>query len=135
MSLGRILVIDDEADMRKSLRLVLTRAGYDVVEAENGEKAIEAIKSAEGAHMIDTIICDVYMPKMNGLEAVAYFRSQFPSVPVIVLTGQTDKQWADLFFKQGVSDYLVKPVEPGKIIDAVRKTTRERILFKDSSDT
>ena len=135
MSLGRILVVDDEADMRKSLRLVLTIAGYDVVEAENGEKAIEVIKSAEHAHMIDTIICDIYMPKMNGLEAVAYFRAQFPSVPVIVLTGQTDRQWADLFFKQGVSDYLVKPIEPEKLTAAVRKTTRERILLKDSSKT
>ena len=135
MSLGRILVVDDEADMRKSLRLVLTIAGYDVVEAENGEKAIEVIKSAEYAHMIDTIICDIYMPKMNGLEAIAYFRAQFPSVPVIVLTGQTDRQWADLFFKQGVSDYLVKPIEPEKLTAAVRKTTRERILLKDSSKT
>ncbi len=47
MALGRVLVVDDEADLRKSIRLILTKAGYDVVEAEDGEQAIEAIRSGE----------------------------------------------------------------------------------------
>jgi two-component system chemotaxis response regulator CheY len=135
MSLGRVLVVDDEPDLRKSLRLILTKAGYDVVEAEDGERAIEIIKSADNAHAIDTIICDIYMPNMNGLEAIAHFRSHFPSIPVIVLTGQTDGQWADSLFKQGVSDYLVKPIEPATLTAVVQKTTRERILLKGLSRT
>jgi two-component system chemotaxis response regulator CheY len=130
MSLGRVLVVDDESDIRKSVRLILTQAGYDIVEAEDGEKAVAVIKSADNANEIDTIICDIYMPKMNGLEAIAHFRSQFPSIPVIVLTGQTDMHWATALFKQGVADYLVKPVDPGNLTAAVQKTTRERILLK-----
>ena len=132
MSLGRVLMVDDEPDMRKSVRLVLTRAGYDVVEADDGEKAIAVLRSADAdnAHAIDTIICDIYMPTMNGIEAITYFRSHFPSIPVIVLTGQTDMHWAASLFKQGVSDYLVKPVEPDTLTAVVQKTTRERILLK-----
>ncbi len=135
MSLGRILVVDDEAEVRKSLRLMLTKAGYEVVEAEDGEKAMEVMNSGDNARMIDTIISDIYMPNMNGMEAIAYFRSQFPSIPVIVLTGQTDRQWVDMLYKQGVSDYLVKPVEPETLTSLVRKTTRERMLLKDSFKT
>ncbi|MGH7166173.1 MAG: response regulator, partial [Nitrospiraceae bacterium] len=92
MGLGRILVVDDEADVRKTVRLTLAKAGYDVVEAEDGEKAIAAIKSGDNPLMVDTVICDLHMPKVNGLEAIAFFRSQFPSVPVIVLTGKPDVQ-------------------------------------------
>ena len=135
MSLGRILVVDDEAEVRKSVRLILTKAGYEVVEAEDGGKAMEVMNSGDNARMIDTIISDIYMPNMNGMEAIAYFRSQFPSIPVIVLTGQTDRQWVDMLYKQGVSDYLVKPVEPETLTSLVRKTTRERMLLKDSFKT
>ena len=55
MGRGRVLVVDDEADMRKSVRLTLTKAGYDVVEAEDGEKAIEAVRSGDNPLMLDTI--------------------------------------------------------------------------------
>jgi two-component system chemotaxis response regulator CheY len=135
MGLGRVLVVDDEADVRKSVRLTLTKAGYDVVEAEDGQKAIAAIRSDDNPLMVDTIICDLYMPKVNGMEAIAFFRSQFPSVPVIVLTGQPDVQNASALFKQGVVDYLVKPVEPAKLTAAVAKAAKEHVLFKDQFKT
>src|SRR5437016_14566956 len=112
MGLGRVLVVDDEAVVRKSVSLLLTKAGYDVVEAEDGEKGIAAIKADGNALLVDAIICDLYMPQVNGMEAIAYFRSQFPSVPVIVLTGKPDISNAAAMFKQGVMVYLIKPVEP-----------------------
>jgi len=131
MVLGRVLVVDDDPAVRKSVRLILSKAGYDVVEAEDGEKAIEVLRSGDNPLMIDTIICDIYMPKMNGMEAIAYFRSQFPSVPVIAWTGQADMQWADSLFKLGVVHFLVKPVEPEKLTAVVNLTTREHVLLKD----
>ena len=131
MGMGRVLVVDDEADVRKSVRLILTRAGYDVVEAEDGEKGIAAIKSAGNALLVDTIVCDLYMPKVNGMEAIAYFREQFPSVPVIVLTGKPDIPNAASLFKQGVVDYLVKPVEAEKLTAAVHRAVQGHVLFKD----
>ncbi len=118
---GRVLVIDDEPEVRKIVRFALEKQGYDVVEAEDGEKAIETIRSGDNSLLTDVIICDVRMPKINGLEAVAFFREQFPSVPVIVLTGYPDMELATSFIKQGVMEYLVKPVEREKLIETVDK--------------
>ncbi len=118
---GRVLVIDDEPEVRKIVRFALEKQGYDVVEAEDGEKAIETIRSGDNSLLTDVIICDVRMPKINGLEAVAFFREQFPSVPIIVLTGYPDMELATSFIKQGVMEYLVKPVEREKLIETVDK--------------
>jgi two-component system chemotaxis response regulator CheY len=123
--------VDDDANVRKSVRLILTKAGYDVVEAEDGEKGIATIKADGNALLVDTIICDLYMPKVNGMEAIAYFREQFPSVPVIVLTGKPDISGAAAFFKQGIVDYLVKPIEAEKLTAAVHKAVQGHVLFKD----
>lgn len=131
MGLGKVLVVDDEADVRKTVRLTLTKAGYTVVEAEDGEKAIQAIRSGDNPLMVDTIICDIQMPKINGMEAIAYFRQQFPQVPVIVLTGHPNIEGASTLYKQGVVEYLVKPVEPEKLAAAVGKAVKEHTLFKD----
>ena len=131
MGLGRVLVVDDEADLRKSTRLILTKAGYDVVEAEDGEKAIQAIRSGDNPLLLDTILCDLVMPKVNGMEAIAFFRQQFPRVPIIVLTGHPNVEGAaDLFKKGNVVDYLVKPIVPAKLIASVEKAVKERELFE-----
>lgn len=130
MAKGRVLVVDDEADLRKSARLILTKAGYDVVEAEDGEKAIQAIRSGDNPLLVDTIIMDLVMPKVNGMEAIAFMRSQFPKVPILVLTGHPNVQNAAELFKQGVVDYLVKPIVPDKLLASVDKAVKERELFE-----
>ena len=94
MSAGRILVVDDEADIRKTVSFTLSKAGYDIVEAEDGEAAMNKIREGDNPLMVDTIICDMQMPKVNGMESIAFFRQQFPSVPVIVLTGNPEIQGA-----------------------------------------
>jgi two-component system chemotaxis response regulator CheY len=129
MGLGRVLVVDDEPNIRKVLRLTLTMAGFDVVEAEDGEKGVAAIqKSDENALLVDVIICDIRMPKVNGIEAIAYFRSQFPSVPVIVLTAYPDLKVAAALLKEGVTEYLVKPVEAKQLIAAVHRATFQKAV-------
>lgn len=130
MGPGRVLVVDDAAVIRKWLRLILTKAGYDVVDAEDGEKGVAAIQNSdENALLVDVIICDLYMPEMNGMEAIAYFRSQFPSVPVIVLTGTPDLLNArKLNMEQGVMDYLVKPVQPEQLLAAVHKAAFQKAV-------
>jgi two-component system chemotaxis response regulator CheY len=134
MSLGRVLVVDDEADVRKSVRLTLQKAGYEVVEAEDGEKGIKAIKSGDNPIMVDAIICDIHMPKVGGNEAIAWFRSQFPSVPIVVMTGKPDVGNATKLMKDGVADYLVKPVEPEQLKAVVNKVARARV-WKDQFKT
>ncbi len=130
MSLGRILVVDDEADVRKSVRLVLTKAGYEVREAEDGEKAITQIRSNDNPFKVSLIICDIHMPKVNGMEAIAYFRQEFPSVPVIVLTGEPEIAGATHLFKLGIVDYLEKPISPEKLTQVVHKSVRDHV-FRD----
>jgi two-component system, chemotaxis family, chemotaxis protein CheY len=125
MSLGRVLVVDDEADIRKSVRLILTKAGYDVVEAEDGGHAITQLVSNDNPFKVGLIICDIVMPKVNGMEAVAYFRQEFPSVPVIVLTGEPKLAGATHLFKLGIVDYLEKPISPEKLTQVVRNSIKE----------
>ncbi len=129
MALGRVLVVDDEADLRKDIRLILTQADYDVVEAEAGEQAIEAIRSGDNPLLVDTIICDLVMPKVSGMEAIAFFRSQFPGVPILVLTGHPNIENLNELYQQGVVDYLVKPIAPEKLLAAVEKAVAKHKLF------
>jgi two-component system chemotaxis response regulator CheY len=123
---GRILVVDDEPDVRKVVKMTLNKAGYDVIEAEDGEKAIAAIKKGENPLLLDVIISDIRMPKINGVEAINYFQEQWPRVPLIVLTGFPDMEMATGFLKEGIVDYLVKPVEKEKLIASVTKAMEQR---------
>jgi DNA-binding NtrC family response regulator len=125
MSEGRVLVVDDEADVRKSVRLILSKAGYDVIEAEDGEVGVQTVKSGDNPLSLDAIICDLNMPKMSGMEAIPYFRSQFPSCPVIVLTGAGTVDRATTLFKQGVVEFLTKPIDKDKLVGAVQKAIKE----------
>jgi two-component system chemotaxis response regulator CheY len=124
----KILVIDDEAEIRKTIRLQLEATAFEILEAEDGEQAIQTLDN-ENVLEIDVIICDVRMPKINGIEAVAYFRQEYPGIPVLVLTGYPDVNLAVEFMKGGVVDYLVKPVEKTQLLAAVTKAVEQRSLF------
>ena len=127
---GRVLIMDDEPDVRKVVKMILTKAGYDVIEAEDGEKAIAAIKEGENPLLLSVIICDIRMPKINGVEAINYFQQQWPRVPLIVLTGFADMKMAIEFLKIGIVDYLVKPVAKEKLMNAVAKAIGQRELHR-----
>lgn len=127
-SLGVVLVVDDEESVRKISRITLTKAGYEVIEAENGEKAIEALNAGENPLTVDVILCDIRMPKVNGIEAIHYFQTQYPSVQIIVQTGFPDLNLATSLLKQGIVDYLVKPVEREKLLEAVAKAVEQRTI-------
>ena len=120
---GRILVV---AAIRAVVRRMLERGGYEVVEAEDGEAAIEAINSGDNRLMLDAVICDIRMPKINGLDAIAYFRGAYPRVPLIVLTGYPDTDMALSCMHEGVVDYLVKPVDGKRFRLAVEKAMEQR---------
>ena len=98
-----------------------------ILEAEDGEQGIAFLN--ENALTVDVIICDVRMPKINGVEAVKYFHREYPSTPVIVLTGYPDVNLAVEFMQQGAVEYLVKPVEKEQLVAAVEKAAAKRTLF------
>ena len=127
---GRILVVDDEENIRKLVRLSLTKAGYDVEEAENGEEGEKIIRAKDNPLMIDVILCDIRMPKVNGIEAIAFFQKEFPSVPIVVITGFPDTEMAVDLMKQGVLDYVPKPILSEKLLDVVAKAMAKRTSLK-----
>jgi two-component system chemotaxis response regulator CheY len=129
---GRILIVDDDENVRKVLRVTLKEAGYDVVEADHGGTGIERIMSDDNRLMVDVIICDIRMPQINGLEAVDYFRRQFPSIPILVLTGYPDTKMAGDLLSKGVADYLVKPVDEDKLLSAVKAGMAQRLRLVDN---
>jgi two-component system chemotaxis response regulator CheY len=127
---GRVLVVDDEKNIRDLIRMALTKAGYDVLEAEDGAKAVEVLRKDDNPLMVDVITCDIRMPKVNGIEAIAFFRKEFPSIPVVVITGFPETEMAVSLLKQGVSDYVPKPVESQKLLAVVAKAMEQRIALK-----
>ena len=124
MILGRVLIIDDQVYVRQAVRLVLTKAGYDVIEAEDGAQAIHILGEHQNASNVDTIICDLQMPNVDGAEAIRHFQRYFPRIPVVVLTGAPDFVLTDVLRDQGVADYLLKPVSAKRLMEVVRVTVR-----------
>ena len=122
----RILVIEDEVEIRSIVKNHLVNANYEVVEAEQGEEAIQKINKGDNPLNIDAAICDIRMPKINGIEAISYFQKEYPTLPLIVMTGFPDTQRAVSLLKNGVKDYLVKPVEKDTLLAAVKKAVLER---------
>ncbi len=122
MNVGRVVIIDDDPELRRATRLVLTKAGYDAFEAADGEQGIAVIRS--GVPPINAIFCDLDMPRVNGMEAIAYFHAHCPSVPVIVMTGTGDLNIATELYKQGIVDFLSKPVLPETLVRSVEKAMK-----------
>ena len=121
MSKGRVLVVDDEADVRKSVRLILSKAGYDVEEAEDPETGVALAKSGQNPLPLSAIITDLNMPKINEIIVIPYLRSQFPSCPVIVLSGSNMLERAVNMFKKAGVEFLAKPIDQERLLGAVEK--------------
>ncbi len=122
---ARILIADDEEDIRKILHLLLEKKGYDVIEAVNGRDAVD--KAWNGG--IDLIIMDIMMPYISGVEATAEIRS-FSTVPILFLTAKSldgDKESAYL---SGGDDYLVKPFSSTELVLRVESLIRRYTIYK-----
>jgi two-component system chemotaxis response regulator CheY len=119
MAKGKILVVDDEADVRDVIKLQLEQRGLNVLEAVDGQNAIDILRSEDNLVNVGVILCDIRMPKVNGVECIQYLREQAPGIPVVVITGYPDTELATDLMKKGVKDYLVKPVEKEKLLAVV----------------
>ena len=116
----RILIVDDEADIRRILRILLEKAGYEVIEAQDGRSAVECIKNDRS---IDLCIMDVMMPNMTGIEATAAIRG-FSPVPVLFLTAKSLAQDKAMAYSSGGDDYVVKPFSSSELLMKVEALTR-----------
>ncbi len=118
---GRILIIDEEEEIREVLKMHLESAGYKVIEAEDGEDGINQLKKGANLLQVGLIITDIRMPKVNGVEAIDYIKANAPSKPIMVLTGYPDTDLAISLLKKGVKEYLVKPVDKKTLLEKVKK--------------
>jgi two-component system chemotaxis response regulator CheY len=119
MASGKILVVDDEADVRDVIKLQLEQRGLNVLEAVDGQNAIDILKSGSNMMNVGVILCDIRMPKVNGVECIEFIRKEAPGIPIVVITGYPDTELASDLLKKGVKDYLVKPVEKEKLLAVV----------------
>jgi two-component system chemotaxis response regulator CheY len=120
----RILIIDDEKKTRTVVKQFLVKANYEVIEAESGETAIQKIK--DNSLIVDAAICDIRLPQIDGTEAINYLQEEYPTLPLIVMTGCPDAPVAESLLKNGVRDYLVKPIGKESLLAAVDKAVLER---------
>jgi len=116
---GAILVADDNADQRALYADLLTHAGYQVIEAQDGVQAIERARSDHPA----LILMDVTMPGTSGWNAVRALREQIETreIPIIVITGLAGTRDRDASFAAGSDSYLSKPVAPRRLLEEVRR--------------
>ncbi|MFQ5877419.1 MAG: sigma-54-dependent transcriptional regulator [Acidobacteriota bacterium] len=121
---GKVLVIDDEEAIRKSLRMVLEYEGYQCVDAASGAAGIEALRR-EGP---DAVLLDIKMPGMDGLEALQAARGLEPYTPVVMISGHGDIPTAVEAIHRGAYDFLEKPLESERILTAVRNAIEHRRL-------
>jgi two-component system response regulator AtoC len=117
---SRVLVVDDEANLRKVLSAMLRKEGYEVAMAENGEVA-QAEFEKNGA---DVVITDMVMPRLGGLDLLKAVHSTRPEVPVIIITAHGTVDSAVEAIKMGAFDYITKPFEQAEIQAVVAKAAR-----------
>ena len=125
MSKGRVLVVDDEADVRRSVRLILTKAGYDVDEAEHPEAGATMVKTGANKLPLSAIITDLSMPTVNEIIVIPYLHSQFPSCPIIVLSGSKMLDRSAKLFKDANIQFLAKPINQEQLLGAMKKAVKE----------
>lgn len=123
----KILVVDDESRMRKLVKDFLVRSNYDVIEAEDGEQALDIFFSNKG---IALVILDVMMPKMDGWQVCREIR-QYSNVPIIMLTAKGDEQDELLGFELGVDEYISKPFSPKILVARVEAVLRRTAGLDD----
>jgi len=120
MEILKILVVDDESRLRKLVRDFLSRKGFEVVEVENGEQAVDLFYDMKD---IALIILDVMMPKMDGWEVCREIR-KISQVPIIMLTAKSDEKDELLGFELGVDEYISKPFSPKILVARVEAILR-----------
>ena len=116
----KILVVDDESRMRKLVRDFLVKTGYDVIEAGDGEEALDLFFKQKD---IALVVLDVMMPKMDGWQVCREIR-EYSKVPVIMLTARTDEQDELQGFQMGVDEYVTKPFSPKILVARVEAILR-----------
>lgn len=115
----RIMTIDDSKTMRDMLMLTLAEAGFDVLQAVDGQDGLDKLEGEQ----VDVVITDINMPRMDGYEVIRQLRKKpaFRSTPILVLTTESEAEKRNMARDAGATGWLVKPFDPERLIETVRK--------------
>ena len=126
--MSRILVIDDERSIRNTLKDILEYEKYEVDLAEDGNKAIEKVKSAE----YDIVLCDIKMPGMDGIEVLEHLNDSLPDTPVVMISGHGNIDTAVESIKKGAFDYIEKPLDLNRLLITIRNAMDKSNLVNET---
>ena len=117
--MAKVLLVDDEASILSVLSVLLKAEGYEVLPVDNGEKAIELIKSTP----FDLMISDIRMPEMRGDEFLSYMKKNelFKSIPIIMLSSEESTTERIRLLEEGAVDYILKPFNPMELKVRIKK--------------
>lgn len=116
--MGKILIVDDSAIMRKNIRTVVERGGHEVIaEASDGREVLTQYIN----HKPDLVTMDINMKSMDGIDALKVLIKTFPNAKVIMISAQGQKVQVLEAIKLGAKSYLVKPFEPDKLLEVIQK--------------
>lgn len=114
-----ILIVDDSASLRQIIKITLSSAGYQIIDAENGQDALNKIEGQK----INLVVSDVNMPVMDGITFITELKKlpQFKFTPVIMLTTESEQEIKEAGKAAGVRAWMVKPFKPAQMLSAVQK--------------
>lgn len=117
-----ILAVDDSPSMRKMVSFTLTGAGYQVIEAVDGQDAFEKAQT----HAIDLVLADQNMPRLDGIGLTRMLRDhpKFKTIPILILTTESSDQMKQAGRSAGATGWLVKPFDPTRLIEVIQKVIR-----------
>lgn len=115
----RVLTVDDSRTMLAMLNHALTNAGYDVVQAENGQLGLDALAKED----VDVVITDINMPVMDGISFIKEVRAsgKYQSLPILILTTETSPEKRQEGRDAGGTGWIVKPFDPEKLVSVIKK--------------
>lgn len=128
MSKERILIVDDEKEIRDLIDIYLKGEGYETIKAENGEEALKILADSNDSNNVDLIILDIMMPKINGIEACLKIREE-REMPIIMLSAKSEDMDKILGLNTGADDYLTKPFNPLELVARVKSQLRRYKKF------
>ncbi len=121
---GKILIVDDDGSIRNLLRKILTPEGYACELAESAEEALSFLKHKS----FDLVMSDVVMPGKSGVQLLSEIRAKHPSVPILMISGNTSEKAAESTLSMGAYDFLLKPFQKNQVLISVANAIRRRAL-------